>query len=92
MAITSLIAAGTAAADTDLETTGNIVVVATKLADDESVIVHVYGLAGDTEIARNINKAIVLTKDNNSTQLIGPCKYHFYKSVTAASLGVGYYG
>lgn len=91
MAITSLIAADTAAADAELDVTGTVTIVATKLIKSEQVTVHVYGLAGDTEQARNNNKDIILTRKNNSSQLVGPCKYHVYKSVTKESLGVGYH-
>lgn len=91
MAITSLIAAGTAAADAELDITGNVVLIATDLARGEKVSVYVYGLAGDVEPARNDGEPIELTRGNNSTQLIGPAKYHVYKSATAASLGVGYH-
>ncbi len=91
MAITSLISADTAAADAELEVTGNITIVATKLIKSEQVTIHVYGLAGDIEQAINDNKKIILTRKNNSAQLVGPCKYHVYKSVTEESLGVGYH-
>lgn len=91
MAITSLIAAGTAAADAALDISSSVTIVATKLTRGEKVWVKVYGLAGDVEQAVNDNKDIILSVQNNSAQLFGPCKYHVYKSVTEVSLGVGYY-
>jgi len=91
MAITSLIAAGTAAADASLEITGNVTIVATKLKHGENVQVKVYGLAGDVEQAIYHNVTIVLSSKSNSAQLVGPCKYHVYKPITEESFGVGYY-
>ena len=91
MAITSLIAAGTAAADAALDISSTVTIVVTKLTGSETVTIHVYGLDGDTEQGWNDFKQIILTRKNNSAQLVGPCKYHVYKSVTATSLGVGYY-
>ena len=91
MAITSLIAAGTAAADAELDIASSVTIFATKLADGEAITIHIVGLASDTEQAINVRQPIVLTRLNNSAQLFGPCIYHVYKSITAASLGVGYY-
>jgi len=47
MAITSLITAGTAAADSALDISSSVTIVATKLARGEKVWVKVYGLGGD---------------------------------------------
>ena len=91
MAVTELIAAGTAAADASLEISSSVTIVATKLTRGEKVWIKVYGLAGDVEQAINENKRIILNVQNNSAQLFGPCKYHVYKSATSVSLGVGYY-
>ncbi len=91
MAITSLIAAGTAAANAELDISSSVTIVATKLGRGEKVWVHIIGLAADKEQAVNDNKDIILTKQNNSAQLFGPAIYQVYKSITAVSLGVGYY-
>lgn len=91
MAIATVIAEGTAAANATLETTGNVVIVATKLGHEEYVFVHIYGLGGDTEVAVYNRVPIILSRENNSAQLVGPCKYEVYKDETDVAVGVGYY-
>jgi hypothetical protein len=91
MALTSLITAATSVQSAELVATGNVVLVITKLARGEYVFVHVKGLAGDTEVAVQNRMPVVISQENNFVSLPGPCVYHVYKPLTAASVGVGYH-
>ena len=91
MAVTEWIAAGAAAADAALETTGNIVAVANDLVGNQRIVIKFYDAAGGVEQVRQEGKELILTQRNNAVQLVGPCKYHAYKDATAATAGLAYY-
>jgi hypothetical protein len=85
---TALVAANTIATNGAYYLTTDTVVIAKGLSRQEQVVIYIIAADASLEPLQRDNQKVILTWKNNATKLAGPCKYHFYKSITTNSVSV----